>query len=29
LFEANIRLMGGLLSAHELAGDEKKGLIPG
>ena len=29
VFEANIRLMGGLLSAHVLASDEKKNLMPG
>jgi hypothetical protein len=29
VFEANIRLMGGLLSAHVLASDEKRGLMPG
>jgi hypothetical protein len=29
VFEANIRLLGGLLSAHALASDEKKGLMPG
>ena len=29
VFEANIRLLGGLLSAHVLASDEKRDLIPG
>jgi hypothetical protein len=29
VFEANIRLLGGLLSAHVLASDENRGLLPG